>query len=880
MRDGRRGSVTPDRAAWAAVCGPGGRGLTSGAVRSDRGATHRPWREGDRLTHRFNPGLGPGRVLAVEGRTVAVEFPGAGVTLRLAATSDALEPLELRPGGPVRVLPTGEEAVVETVREDGTVRLAGGRDVAATELWPMELEGRLLERLAAGDVDPVEDFANRLDGLHLAARREAGGLGSFLGGRIRLFPHQLHAAERASTSDPVRWLLADEVGLGKTVEACMILNHLVRTGRVESCLVVAPETLTVQWLGELWRKHHQVFVLLDDQRLADVARDFGRDFNPFDTHRRAVVGLETLAARPRLATQAAAAGIDLLVVDEAHHLKRPPGHPGDAAYRAVAPIAALGRHVLLLTATPLEDDAHGFFRLLQLLRPEELPEGEGFGARLARAEPLPPCTSSTRRADIGGLPPRVAAPVTPEDAGSWEARLNLEAALRSAQAPNEAVRARKADRLRRALGSGAAVRAVLAGGDEELRGLADAADAADPRLDWLAARARAWKEAGEKTLVFATHRETVELLRTELSRRAQLKTGVFHEDLTPARRDIEVAQFRQGAGPSLLVSTECGGEGRNFEFCHRLVLFDLPWSAAAVEQRIGRLDRIGRRVPVEIVYFRPPGGIGADVAAAFEAIGLFREPLAGLEPELAHVEAALERAALDSTDALGPGRLEALAEEAGAARTRVRAAAYHELHRDPYRPEAGAAILSRVPPDLDELNDDVVTGACERLGIRVERQGGATVSIEIGAEALVDHLPGVPGGSSFLGTFDRDAAVEIETLDFFAAGHPLVEAVLADLEEGARGRVAVLQVAIRGASGLGLLALYKDGPVFEAVALDPEGRCRPDWGSALTRRPLRVRRGAFDATCHPRWAESIRRLGSRLDAARRPVALAALAIEG
>ena len=168
----------------------------------------------------------------------------------------------------------------------------------------------------------------------------------------------------------------------------------------------------MQWLGELWRKYHQVFTLLDSPRLADVARDFGAGFNPFDAHRRAVIALETLIARPELdATRRSAAGIDLLVVDEAQRLRRPPGHPGEPAYRAVAPIAALGRHVLLLSATPLEDDAHGFFRLLQLLRPEEFPEGMDVEARLASGVPLPPCTSSTRRVDIGGLPPRVPIPI-------------------------------------------------------------------------------------------------------------------------------------------------------------------------------------------------------------------------------------------------------------------------------------------------------------------------------------------------------------------------------------------------------------------------------------------------------------------------------------
>jgi ATP-dependent helicase HepA len=195
----------------------------------------------------------------------------------------------------------------------------------------------------------------------------------------------------------VRWLLADEVGLGKTIEACLVLSRLLRTQRAERSLVVAPETLTVQWLGELWRKYHQVFTLLDGPRLADVARDFGADFNPFDVHRRVVVALETLIARPELTAQAVSAGIDLLVVDEAQRIRRPRRHPGDAGWRAIAPIAALGRHVLLLSATPLEDDAHGFFRLLQLLRPEEFPDEMSFEDRLAHATPLPPCTTTLSR---------------------------------------------------------------------------------------------------------------------------------------------------------------------------------------------------------------------------------------------------------------------------------------------------------------------------------------------------------------------------------------------------------------------------------------------------------------------------------------------------
>jgi ATP-dependent helicase HepA len=685
-------------------------------------------------------------------------------------------------------------------------------------------------------------------------------------------------ALKATRQDPVRWLLADEVGLGKTVEACLIANHLIRTRRAERTLVIAPETLTVQWLGELWRKYHQVFVLLDEARLADVDRDFGSGFNPFDVHRHAVIGLDTLVARPRLTEQAAVAG--LLIVDEAHHLRRPKGHPGEPAYRAVAPIAALNRHTLLLTATPLEDDAHGFFRLLQLLRPEEFPEDEGFEARLARRQPLPPCASSTRRTDIGGLPPRVPLPVDlPADPG-WRNLIALERALRGRPAPHAVARREKARLLRAAVSSGASLLAKVSSDDAELKRLATAWLAADPRIAWLAREGALWKSRGEKTLVFAAERETVDHLRIELSRRAQLRTGVFHEDLSPGQRDIEVAQFRLPSGPSMLLATECGGEGRNFEFCHRLVLFDLPWSAVAVEQRIGRLDRIGRDKPVEIVYVRPPEGLGASIATLFEAIGLFREPLGGLERELKSVERAIEDAALSDAETIPASFFEDAVVQAKAGRDRIAAAAYHELYRDPFDAKDAEAILARVPADIDELTEDVVLGACAQLGLRVEEhRGGRVHSILFGNHAKVDSLPGVQGGASFLGTFDRAEAVADESIDYYASGHPLVEGLLAELDDGPLGRTAILHVDAKGGSGLGLLALYRTERGFEAVCVDVAGVSRPDWAEILTARPLRSRRVKTEPLVEqPGWAEGIRMMAERLPRRDRPAAVAAVIV--
>ena len=834
---------------------------------------------GDFLTHGFNPEFGVGRVTAREGRALVVEFRGPGTRLRLAADSDALIPVSLSPGSPVRITASGEETTVAARLADGTLRLATGAIAASHEVWPLALEGALLDRLNRGEPDGVDDFVTRLDILHLLTLREADGLGAFLGGRIRLFPHQLHVAEQASASDPVRWLLADEVGLGKTIEAALILNRLVHAGKVERCLVVAPETLTVQWLGELWRKYHQVFTLLDAPRLADVARDFGPDFNPFDAHRRAVIALELLVERPQLTAQAVAAGIDVLVVDEAHRLRRPAGHPGEAAWRAVAPIADLGRHVLLLSATPLEDDAHGFFRLLQLLRPGEFSGDASVEARASSPTPLPPCTSSTRRADIGGLPPRVGLPVAPDGPAGWQLRETVEAAVRGAAAPNAVARTRKIDRVRRALASGAALSAVLGPEETALRGQAAAMDAADPRVAWLLAHAPRWRNAGDKTLVFVAHRETLEMLRTALSHRAQVASGVFHEDLPTARRDTEVARFQALAGPSLLISTECGGEGRNFEFCRRLVLFDLPWKPSVVEQRIGRLDRIGRRMPVDVVYFRPPRGIGADAVRLFEALGLFREPLAGLEPQLAPVESAIEEAAVAPGGSLSDSRFEMLVADAHAARTRIREAAYRELHRNPYRSNMATGILARVPKELDGLNEEVVVTACISLGFTIERpRGRHTFAIELGNGALVDGLPGVPGGSGYVGTFDREEALEEETLDFFASGHPLIEGLLAHFEESSLGRVARFELTIGPERGEGLVAVYKDGPAFEVVAIDATGKVRPDWIAALRRRPIGARPVTRSPDEEQPWRDLARRLGAQLDPARRPHAVASIVV--
>ena len=198
-----------------------------------------------------------------------------------------------------------------------------------------------------------------------------------------------------------------------------------------------------------------------------------------------------------------------------------------------------------------------------------------------------------------------------------------------------------------------------------------------------------------------------------------------------------------------------------------------------------------------------------------------------------------------------------------------------------------AGILARVPAELDALNQEVVLTACIGLGFTVERPRGDRIfSIELGSGALLDGLPGVPGGSSYVGSFDRAEAVENETIDFFASGHPLVEGVFAHYEESALGRVARFEVEIGAERGEGLLAVYKDrsedgiknGSVFEMAAIDSTGKTRPDWAIALHRRPLGARRVTGGKGNDAGWIDMVRRLGPHLDPARRPHALAAIVV--
>ncbi|MFL5318803.1 MAG: helicase-related protein, partial [Myxococcaceae bacterium] len=329
------------------------------------------------------------------------------------------------------------------------------------------------------------------------------------------------------------------------------------------------------------------------------------------------------------------------------------------------------------------------------------------------------------------------------------------------------------------------------------------------------------KEKDAKVLVFTEARETLEMLRAELGREGIEALG-YHGELPLVERDRQVARFRDPDGPKVLICTEVGGEGRNFQFAHHLVNYDLPWSPATMEQRIGRLDRIGQMHAVEIHVFDPKGTLSSDVLAMLaDAVGVFGETVGGLDAVLEEVEPRLTELAL-----LSPKDRAAYAKELKAKVQSAREStkrAYDPLldlrsfDRDAVQKlvtraqtrlgleeeeelEEGVLSISR---DLEERLEDAVVELARKVGIGVdtdEQVDAFQAAFHLGHALKVEALPGMnlEEERTLLGSFWRDTAVDHEEIEYFATGHPLVESLFGFLRDGPYGRNGARYLDRRG----------------------------------------------------------------------------------
>ncbi|NNH27218.1 RNA polymerase-associated protein RapA [Acinetobacter terrestris] len=474
-----------------------------------------------------------------------------------------------------------------------------------------------LDRLLASQVDYKEWYDLRIEALMMQANMKSSPLRGMIGARVGLIPHQLYIAHEVGQRFAPRVLLADEVGLGKTIEAGLIIHQQLKTGRSERILILVPDSLQYQWMIEMRRRFNLQFSLFDLTRTASI-KEHDPDLNPFLTEQCIIASVDLMVDHDDLREQALEAGFDLLVVDEAHHLMWSEEEGGNDRYDLVEELAEKTPGVLLLTATPEQLGVESHFARLRLLDPQRfssldrfldeeeqyhhtakiaevlmsdlpLEEGhlkaiEGLLGHSIQDEPEQRFRAihelldrhgtgrilfrNTREA-IRGFPGRDCQPAPLPAPAQW----SKDGKLREQMWPEEA---------------------QLDGAWMEH----------DPRVMWLMEMLRT-ELKHKKVLLIARSGPVVEALENVLRLHAGIRTAMFHEGMSLLERDQAAAYFAEESyGAQILLCSEIGSEGRNFQFASDLILFDLPANPDVLEQRIGRLDRIGQenRIQIHVPY--------------------------------------------------------------------------------------------------------------------------------------------------------------------------------------------------------------------------------------------------------------------------------------
>jgi ATP-dependent helicase HepA len=577
-----------------------------------------------------------------------------------------------------------------------------------------------------------------------------------------LIPHQLFIADEVANRLQPRVLLADQVGLGKTIEACLILHRLILTGRAERVLILVPEPLVHQWFVELLRRFQLSFSLYDEERCEAI--EYGDpECNPFLDSQWVLAAVDFLAGNEPRAAQAREAGWDVLVVDEAHHLEWSPEGAGPA-YEVVRALAETTESLLLLTATPQQLGPEGHFARLQLLDPSRYRDLQQYREETLHYEAVADVVESLAAgADVGkGLKhlvngrPRLEQRVADLIAGIPEARERLIADLLDG------------------FGVGRVMfrntRARLGGFPQREPRIVAVTD----KLKWLAELLE--KLGGEKVLVITKTRELAEEVLEELRSATGVVGSLFHEDLTLLQRDRNAAFFAEEDGARVLVCSEIGSEGRNFQFARHLVLYDLPEDVDLLEQRIGRLDRIGQKGTIQVhVPYLPGGEEEVRMRWLEEGMDAFRAS----PPGAAEIQRELTWDLDEAID--DPELLAGLIEKTLACRRRIseRLARGQDrlLERSSHRPERSAWLVAKIREwDEDPGFEDFLMRLYEFSGLTIEELGKRRYFLLPG-NLKSDAFPALPQDGMTV-TLDRQRALEREQEVFLTWDHPMVRGAL------------------------------------------------------------------------------------------------------
>jgi len=758
--------------------------------------------------------MGLGTVMKVEHRTVTLLFLATGEIRTYARQTAPLSRVTFVPGDTV-LDHDGHGLIVGSVSEqDGLLTYAGtDEDGNPAQLEEAQLNNfiqlnRPTERLFSGQIDKDAWFELRYQSLQQLNRLAHSDLYGLTGCRTSLIPHQLYIAHEVANRYAPRVLLADEVGLGKTIEAGLILHHQLLTERARRVLILVPESLLHQWLVEMLRRFNLYFSIFDEERCQAVETSNEQE-NPFHSEQLVLCTLGFLGAHTERAQQAAKGDWDLLVVDEAHHLQWSP-QQASPEYCMVEQFAAHTKGVLLLTATPEQLGKAGHFARLRLLDPDRFPDFDAFVEEENSYEPIARAVETL----LSDAPLDEATLRTLADSLSETDNPPLLDRLQhtdSNNPENTAARQELVEHLLDRHGTGRVLfrntRAAVKGFPqrqvtgyplplpEDYRTAIQSGNGKqgltpellyqvtqtpgsthwtqlDPRVSWLSDTLSALKP--HKVLVIAASAITALDLADYLHTHSGIHAAVFHEGMNLVERDRAAAFFADADyGTQVLVCSEIGSEGRNFQFAHQLVLFDLPLNPDLLEQRIGRLDRIGQSATIQIhVPYLEHSAQAVLFHWYHEGLSAFEHTCPAGQTVYTQVETTLRETMghpdNDSTDLIQTTRnaYHVLNEALHRGRDKL-------LEYNSCRPPIANDLKQRaLAEDRASVLPAYMDAVFDAFGVNSEEHSAGSYIIRPG-DHMLSHFPGLPNDGMTI-TYDRETALSYEDTQYISWEHPMV----------------------------------------------------------------------------------------------------------
>ncbi|HCT5133736.1 TPA: RNA polymerase-associated protein RapA [Aeromonas hydrophila] len=869
-----------------------------------------PFALGQRWISDTETDLGLGTVVAVEGRMVTLLFPATGENRMYAKEEAPVTRVSFNVGDQIASHEDWTMTVEEVQEKDGLLIYVGVRTdndepVALKEVFLNNFIkfNKPQDRLFAGQIDRMSRFTLRYEALINQHQRRRNPTRGLAGGRVSLIPHQLYIAHEVGHRYAPRVLLADEVGLGKTIEAGMIIHQQLLSGRAHRVLILLPETLQHQWLVEMLRRFNLHFSLFDEERCIEAFADAE---NPFETEQLVICSLDFLRKKRRRFEQVLEAEWDLLVVDEAHHLEWSEEAPS-RAYEMVEALAEQVPGVLLLTATPDQLGHQSHFARLRLLDPERFYDYEAF---LAEEQAYGQVASAAQELLDG-------------ETLSDEARQILATQLKGLDLSDAAARQQAVAKLLDQHGTGRVLfrnsRANIQGfperhlnvypmplpeqyktaikvmgmmggngGDLQTRALrylypekifqqfeGDNATWTqfDPRVEWLLELLLSARQ--QKVLVICSEAATAIALEEVLRTREGIRGAVFHEGMSILERDKASAYFaQQEGGAQVLLCSEIGSEGRNFQFASHLVLFDLPLNPDLLEQRIGRLDRIGQQNTVEIHVPYLEGTAQRALQLWYhDGLDAFEQTCPTARPVFEAVRDELFELLAANTGDQEP--LDALLVKTRELHEPLKARLEQGRDRLLEIHSSGGAAAQQLVDKLAAEDDDtgMISFALkmfDEIGVNQDDRGENALVLTPGDHMLVSSFPGLPQDGMTI-TFDRNTALSRDDMALLSWDHPMM-----------RGGIDLILGSEIGATSVALLKnkALPIGSILLELIFVAESAAHPQLYRFMPPTPIRLlmdkngqnlgEKVAFDAF-NRQLTPVNRHLGSKLVTASQPV---------